>query len=137
MVCQKCNSKRVVSLMAHCVDCCNVAINDYDKSDYVPGDMGIGGGDDVEIDYCLECGQIQGEWPLEETKAESFDPDACPKCGEKEFNDIGECEECRYQRELWCPRCDHEVKIQRKTEHKLYCPQCQNTFRLETLQGNQ
>jgi hypothetical protein len=30
---------------------------------YVPDDMGIGGGDYVEFDYCLQCGQIQGRFP--------------------------------------------------------------------------
>lgn len=26
--------------------------------------MGIGGGDYVEFDYCLDCGQIQGTFPV-------------------------------------------------------------------------
>jgi hypothetical protein len=26
--------------------------------------MGIGGGDDVDIDLCLQCGQVQGEFPI-------------------------------------------------------------------------
>jgi hypothetical protein len=30
----------------------------------VPRDLGIGGGDDVHFDYCLNCGQIQRELPL-------------------------------------------------------------------------
>jgi hypothetical protein len=32
--------------------------------------MGIGGGDYVEFDYCLNCGQIQGQFPLNKTKVE-------------------------------------------------------------------
>ena len=33
---------------------------------YVPNGLNIGGGDYCEIDYCLECGQLQGEFPIPE-----------------------------------------------------------------------
>jgi hypothetical protein len=32
--------------------------------------MGIGGGDYVAFSYCLDCGQIQGDFPLPETGME-------------------------------------------------------------------
>jgi hypothetical protein len=35
-------------------------------TDYVPRDMGIGGGDYMEFSYCLECGKIQGKFPLDD-----------------------------------------------------------------------
>jgi hypothetical protein len=31
---------------------------------YVPSKMGIGGGDYMEFSYCLDCGQIQGKFPV-------------------------------------------------------------------------
>lgn len=31
--------------------------------DYVPSDLNIGGGDYLSFDVCLDCGQMQGEWP--------------------------------------------------------------------------
>lgn len=31
---------------------------------YVPYGLNIGGGDYINIDVCLDCGQMQGEWPV-------------------------------------------------------------------------
>jgi hypothetical protein len=39
---------------------------------YVPRDIGIGGGDYLKMSYCLDCGQIQGEFPLENTELETM-----------------------------------------------------------------
>ena len=110
MSCQRCKSDRVASIMAKCSDCCGTSIGDYDKSGYVPSDMGVGGGDEVEFNWCLECGQIQGEWPLEKSKAEEFDPKACEECGETDyFNEVGECGNCGHHKKMWCPECDNET----------------------------
>lgn len=32
--------------------------------------MNIGGGDYLVFAYCLDCGQMQGEWPLKKTELE-------------------------------------------------------------------
>ena len=45
MICQRCDSKRVASVVAKCSDCCGIFIGEYEKSSYVPNDMGVGGGD--------------------------------------------------------------------------------------------
>jgi hypothetical protein len=41
---------------------------------YVPDDLGLGfthgGGDHVTFSYCLNCGQMQGRFPLKLTKIE-------------------------------------------------------------------
>jgi hypothetical protein len=50
--------------MAHGRDCCNVSIGEIDCEGYLPSDLGIGGGDDMRISVCLDCGQLQGTWPL-------------------------------------------------------------------------
>jgi hypothetical protein len=39
-------------------------VNGKDNDGYVPDDLGIGGGDYVEFDMCLTCGQVQGKFPL-------------------------------------------------------------------------
>jgi hypothetical protein len=70
MNCQKCKSQRVASVTAKCSDCCGVSLGAADLDGYVPGDMGIGGGDYVEFSYCLDCGQLQGKFPLETTEIE-------------------------------------------------------------------
>lgn len=71
MNCQKCNSSRVVMVSAKCSDLCVVKISNQTHNGYVPHDMGIGGGDYVEIDLCLDCGHVQGEWPVPDTELES------------------------------------------------------------------
>ena len=57
--CQRCGAERVASMSAKCSDCCYVGLNGREKDGYVPGDMGIGGGDYICFAWCLECGQIQ------------------------------------------------------------------------------
>ena len=58
--------ERIMSVSAKCSDMCSLEINGLEKHDYVPDYIGIGGGDYVEFDYCLDCGQIQGDFPIEE-----------------------------------------------------------------------
>lgn len=71
MNCQSCNSSRILSVGAHCSDRCVVSIGDNENVGYVPFDLGIGGDDDVEIKLCLNCGLVQGEWPLPITDLEN------------------------------------------------------------------
>jgi len=65
MSCDNCNSDRLLDVMAHCRDCCVMNYKGVERNDYVPYDVGLGGGDDVEFTACLECGKIQGlsKWP--------------------------------------------------------------------------
>ncbi len=66
MKCQNCESERVMSVSAKCSDMCSLQLGDMEKDDYVPDHIGIGSGDYLEFDYCLDCGRIQGEFPLKE-----------------------------------------------------------------------
>jgi hypothetical protein len=68
--CQCCKSERIVLIDAKCSDCCFASSGKYTHDGYVPSDMGIGSDDYVEFQYCLECGQIQGKFPLPEIKLE-------------------------------------------------------------------
>ncbi len=70
MTCQRCGSTRVAEICAKCSDCCGFGIGEYDHRGYVPHGCGVGDGDDVEFHYCLDCGQIQGEFPLPATEGE-------------------------------------------------------------------
>jgi len=66
-VCRRCGSTRVTWISAKCSDCFMCRVADHDMYEgYVPVDMGIsdGSGDYVEFDYCLDCGQIQSEFPV-------------------------------------------------------------------------
>lgn len=64
MTCQKCKSTRVARLSAKCSDLCFVSVDGREHDGYVPSDMGIGGGDYVDLKWCLGCGQLQGEFPM-------------------------------------------------------------------------
>lgn len=68
--CQHCKSERVINIVGKCSDCFSAFINDKSHDGYVPNDLGIGGGDYIEFSYCLECGQMQGEFPLPSSKLE-------------------------------------------------------------------
>jgi hypothetical protein len=70
MNCQRCKSERIASIYGKCSDLCVVTIGENEHDGYVPDDMGIGGGDDISFEVCLECGQIQGDFPLPMTNLE-------------------------------------------------------------------
>ena len=64
MACQKCKSEKTASVVAKCSDMCNFETTEYEKNGYVPEGFGIGGGDYINFEYCLDCGQIQGKFPI-------------------------------------------------------------------------
>lgn len=64
--CITCGSTRIIAISGHCVDCFNAQYGKVDYNGYVPEGIGIGGGDDIELRYCLECGQIQDKFPIVE-----------------------------------------------------------------------
>lgn len=72
MSCQKCESKRVMSLYGKCSDRSNSSMQEFDHEHdgYTPHINNVCGGDDIDITVCLDCGQLQGEWPLEKTEFE-------------------------------------------------------------------
>jgi hypothetical protein len=71
MSCQNCKGERVANVTAKSSDLSHVSLGECERNGYLPDDMGIGGGDYIEFSYCLACGQIQGQWPLEETDLEA------------------------------------------------------------------
>jgi hypothetical protein len=64
MSCQLCKSNRVINVNAKCSDCCSVQLGNSEVDGYVPKDLGIGGGDYIEFSLCLQCGQLQGNFPI-------------------------------------------------------------------------
>jgi len=63
-LCDKCGSNRLLEVSSKCSDRCYLTTYQVDYCGYVPDDIGIGGGDYIYFEYCLECGKIQGEFPL-------------------------------------------------------------------------
>lgn len=68
--CQSCNSERILSVQSHASDMHSWSIGDIENDGYLPTDLGIGGSDDCEFELCLDCGMLQGEWPLPLSKME-------------------------------------------------------------------
>ena len=64
MSCQRCESERVADFGAKCSDMFNVSLGDKEHDGYVLDDLGIGGGDYINVEFCLDCGQMQGDFPL-------------------------------------------------------------------------
>lgn len=76
MPCQKCNSTRIANVDAKCSDMCSISIEgdaySLTEAEYVPEGLNIGGGDYIDFDYCLDCGQIQGNFPIPEETIEEI-----------------------------------------------------------------
>lgn len=65
--CQRCESPRVAEVSGKVTDSCHFSVpadGFLQRDGYVPGVVGDAGGDYMEFDFCLNCGQIQGEWPV-------------------------------------------------------------------------
>ena len=72
--CQNCESNRRIKVSAKSNDLNTLTLKEKTYQNlYLPSDMGIGGDDFVFFVYCLDCGQIQGKWPLPETNIEKLD----------------------------------------------------------------
>lgn len=69
--CFECNSKRIVEIKAACPEGCKLYIGEeiFHEGD-IPSDMNIGGPDEVSFEFCLACGLIQSDFPLDKTELE-------------------------------------------------------------------
>lgn len=73
MKCDKCGSKRILSVNARCSDMFDMQFGDEHKNGYVPKNLvfGEGGyGDYVKFDLCLDCGKMQGDFPINQEEIE-------------------------------------------------------------------
>lgn len=77
MICKNCQSKRIAVVTGKCDDRCSVTVNDTALEGYVPEDLAIGGGDYITIKFCMNCGQMQNNFPLaiSELEKEACDTD--------------------------------------------------------------
>lgn len=67
MNCQKCDSDRIMDIHGKVSDCCIAVYKGYESDGYPPYEIGVdceNDSDSLSFSYCLECGQIQGKWPL-------------------------------------------------------------------------
>ena len=66
MACRNCESNRIMSISGKCSDLFNAEFKGKEHSGYVTREVGIGGGDYITFDFCLECGCIQDQFPKED-----------------------------------------------------------------------
>lgn len=77
--CLRCSSTRIMEVNAKCSDLCNVNLDGKYHDGYVPDDLNLcntndfGGGDYVGLMICVNCGQVQGKWPLPENVMDNID----------------------------------------------------------------
>lgn len=62
--CQVCASSRIITVSGKCSDLFSAGHQGKEYDGYVPSNLEIGGGDYMEFDYCLDCGRIQGQFPV-------------------------------------------------------------------------
>lgn len=62
--CQRCSSERVLHASSHGRDCHDWSMGKKAGDGYLPNDFSLGGGDGMHVRVCLDCGQLQGKWPL-------------------------------------------------------------------------
>jgi len=60
----ECGSERILDISAKTSDRCVIRAGEREQHGYVPYGVGIGGGDYLEFNYCLDCGRIQGDFPV-------------------------------------------------------------------------
>jgi hypothetical protein len=88
MSCIECESDRIISINAKVSDLFVIKYNKKEHDGYVPHDIGLGGGDNLEFDLCLECGQVQDDFPVSEPEFADEDEDE-----DEEDNDDNDLEE--------------------------------------------
>ena len=71
--CKRCKSVRVAYISGKCSDLCSFTAQlaegiEVEGDGYTPQGVGLVNeyGDYVEFEYCLDCGQIQGEFPVKD-----------------------------------------------------------------------
>lgn len=71
MACKRCKSERLVSVCGKTSDQCSLVERETGKGryGYVYGGIGLGNEseDYIEFTYCLNCGQMQGRFPVSKT----------------------------------------------------------------------
>jgi len=77
--CSNCESSRIAEVQSKASDLSTFSYNDLEVDGYLPYSVGVGGGDYCEITYCLDCGMIQGDFPIsDEALCDAFDVDEMP-----------------------------------------------------------
>lgn len=66
--CKRCNSDSILHFSSKTSDRFHAEFKGMEHGGYVLSGLSIGSGDYIEIDACMQCGQIQGEFPVPDEK---------------------------------------------------------------------
>ena len=61
--CHRCGGKQVASVFTKAPDATWWRLGAHEHEGILSY-SGVGSGENVQFDYCIDCGQIQGEWPM-------------------------------------------------------------------------
>jgi hypothetical protein len=87
MSCQRCQSDRLVRVSAKTSDQFYAETQNKEYDGYVPKGIGLGSNSDVcNFSYCLDCGQIQGSFPL--PFPTELETDDCPDCEQQGLGEM-------------------------------------------------
>ena len=64
MGCIKCNGENILSIGGKTGDLCSGELQGIDFEGGVPEGFNLGGGDYLQFKLCIDCGQVQGEFPI-------------------------------------------------------------------------
>jgi len=70
MMCNSCGSIRILEVSGKVSDACFITFANEEHDGYVPYNLRIGGGDYLEFNLCMECGKVQGKFPVAEVNLE-------------------------------------------------------------------
>jgi hypothetical protein len=64
--CQRCESDRILEIVGKTSDLCWARYKEKEHDGYVPTGIGVddGTGDYLDFSLCLQCGQVQGKFPI-------------------------------------------------------------------------
>lgn len=74
MNCSKCKSDRILAVSGKCSDLASFVYKDKSGYGYVPSNLPVCQDHDedyINFDLCLNCGTIQGKFPVSESKINS------------------------------------------------------------------
>jgi len=68
-----CESQRIASVNGKTSDQCQFVYKDIDVDGYVPKGIVIGDeyGDYLEFEFCLDCGKLQGKFPISDEQVQA------------------------------------------------------------------
>ena len=84
MPCDRCSSERVAKIGGKCTDLFHAELGTIQQEGYVDDRWGVGGGDYIEIKLCMDCGKVQGTFPITDA--------ALAECGCGLVADNGTCD---------------------------------------------